>query len=192
MKTTLIILVLLFSSSVFADDISDFEIEGMSIGDSALDFFSEKQIKENTWDYYDDKTFTPVQMDGPLFFETYNAIDFSYKTQDTKYKIQSLSGVLFYNDNIKDCYHKMDEIIIELKRIFKNAKFYDKQTSGHPNDPEGSKGKSTITDAFFSLESGDIIVACYDYSKKHGSQDHLNVAIDSREFAEWLKNKAYN
>ena len=27
-----------------ADDISEFEIEGMSIGDSALDFFSEEQI----------------------------------------------------------------------------------------------------------------------------------------------------
>ena len=47
MKTLLILFVLLFSSSVFAEDISDFEIEGMSIGDSALDFFSEKQIKEN-------------------------------------------------------------------------------------------------------------------------------------------------
>ena len=37
MKKTLIILVLLFSSSVIAEDISDFEIEGMSIGDSLLD-----------------------------------------------------------------------------------------------------------------------------------------------------------
>ena len=41
MKKTLIILVLLFSSSVVADDISDFEIEGMSIGDSALDYYGE-------------------------------------------------------------------------------------------------------------------------------------------------------
>ena len=28
------------------DDIRDFEIEGMSIGDSALDFFSEEEIKK--------------------------------------------------------------------------------------------------------------------------------------------------
>ena len=153
MKTLLTILILFFSSSLFADDISDFEIEGMSIGDSALDFFTKEQIKKNTKNYYKDKTYTPVQNDGLLFFETYDAIDFSFKTQDTKYKIQSLSGVLFYNDNIEDCYHKMNEIIIELKRIFKNAEFYDKRTYGHPNDPEGSKGKSTITDAFFSLES---------------------------------------
>ena len=29
-----------------ADDISDFEIEGMSIGDSLLDYFSESKIKK--------------------------------------------------------------------------------------------------------------------------------------------------
>ena len=30
-----------------ADDIRDFQIEGMSIGDSLLDYFSEEQIKNN-------------------------------------------------------------------------------------------------------------------------------------------------
>ena len=43
MKKTLILLVLLFSSSVFAEDISDFQIEGMSIGDSLLDYVSESK-----------------------------------------------------------------------------------------------------------------------------------------------------
>ena len=35
-----------------ADDISDFQIEGMSIGDSALDYFSEQEIKNSKVDYY--------------------------------------------------------------------------------------------------------------------------------------------
>ena len=52
MKKTLIILVLLFSSSVVAEDISDFEIEGMSIGDSLLDYFSEEEINGFGKDYY--------------------------------------------------------------------------------------------------------------------------------------------
>ena len=39
----------IFSFSVtIADDISEFEIEGMSIGDSLLNFFSEQEIKNNT------------------------------------------------------------------------------------------------------------------------------------------------
>ena len=41
MKRLLLILILTFSfqSWTKADDISDFEIEGMSIGDSLLDFY---------------------------------------------------------------------------------------------------------------------------------------------------------
>ena len=44
----LLVLVLTFNfqSLTKADDIRDFEIEGMSIGDSALDFFSEREIKK--------------------------------------------------------------------------------------------------------------------------------------------------
>ena len=59
MKTLLVLLLSLFflsSPSVFADDISDFEIEGMSIGDSLLDYMTEeeilKEIELNKDDYY--------------------------------------------------------------------------------------------------------------------------------------------
>ena len=47
MKRLLVILILTlnFQSSSMADDIKDFKIEGMSIGDSLLNFFSEKDIK---------------------------------------------------------------------------------------------------------------------------------------------------
>ena len=40
---------MLFSSSVLVEDISDFQIEGMSIGDSLLDYFSDKATKEKNW-----------------------------------------------------------------------------------------------------------------------------------------------
>jgi len=45
MRVFFAVLILIFSlqSWTKADDISDFEIEGMSIGDSALDFFSENE-----------------------------------------------------------------------------------------------------------------------------------------------------
>ena len=44
MKTLLTLFVLLFSSLMFADDISDFQIEEMSIGDSLLDYYSKDEI----------------------------------------------------------------------------------------------------------------------------------------------------
>ena len=52
MKTLLTLFVLLFSFPVFADDISDFQIEGMSIGDSLLDYMSEEKILKNQTNYF--------------------------------------------------------------------------------------------------------------------------------------------
>ena len=48
MRVFIAVLVLIFSlqSWTKADDIRDFEIVGISIEDSALDFFSEKDIKK--------------------------------------------------------------------------------------------------------------------------------------------------
>ena len=49
MKKLLILLFSIFllsSPSVFADDISDFEIEGISIGESLLDYMTEEEILE--------------------------------------------------------------------------------------------------------------------------------------------------
>ena len=48
MRFFLISLILIFSfqSWTKADDIRDFEIEGMSIGDSLLDYFSKKKIDQ--------------------------------------------------------------------------------------------------------------------------------------------------
>lgn len=178
---------LFFSLNILADDISDFQIEGISIGNSALDFFTEEEIKKNSFNYYKDKTYTPVQNDGPLFFKTYDAVDFAYKNNDKQYKIVRLSGILFYDDNIKDCYPKMEEINKELKILFNNVQFTDLKTFDHPDDPETNPNKkSKVTDVYGSLEGGVIHVACYDYSEKDGSQDHLSVTIKTTEFDNFL------
>ena len=49
---------LLGSPSVFADDISDFEIEGISIGDSLLKYVSVDEIKKNIRSYPGSKKFS--------------------------------------------------------------------------------------------------------------------------------------
>ena len=120
----LLILILTFSfqTLIKADDIKDFQIEGMSIGDSALDFFSKEQIKKNSKNYFKNKKYTPVQNDQLSFFKTYDAVDFAFKTNDKKYTIQSIAGVLFYDKNVKDCYKKMDKIIAEMDELFPNQK----------------------------------------------------------------------
>ena len=52
MKIFLILFVLLCSSSALAEDISDFEIEGISVGDSLLDYFTIDEINKVNKYYY--------------------------------------------------------------------------------------------------------------------------------------------
>jgi len=54
MKKLLGILVLgfLLNTSAYTDDIKDFQIESMSIGDSALNYFSEAQLEDNELDWH--------------------------------------------------------------------------------------------------------------------------------------------
>ena len=194
MRVILIIFLLTISiqSLTKADDISDFEIEGISVGDSALNFFSENEIKNHKWDYYKDKKFTPVQMTGFSFYETYDAVDFDYKTGDKKYEIYSLSGVLKYNDkNINDCYKKMDEIDLELQSVFSNFTRLDKKTSKHSYDPTG---ESTFTDIYYESKDGTITITCYDFStnlEKNGSGDYLSVMIALNEWVDFMRNNPY-
>lgn len=189
MKILFIFFIIFFSSVVFSDDISEFQIEGISINESALKFFSEIHIKNNSFNDYDNKKYIRVQNDSIPFFKTYDAVDFNYKTGDKEFKIVSLSGVLIYENNIEECYPKLDLIIKDLKNNLKPKKYLEKNTWILTNDPSG---KSKATDAVFIFDTGIISVACYDYSDEYGDQDHLSVSIDTNEFEEFLRNDAYH
>ena len=183
MRVYIAVLVLIFSfqSWTKADDIKDFEIEGMSIGDSALDFFSLSHIKSNSWDDYSGGKYIRVQNDELSFFKTYDAVDFHYKADDKNYIIQNISGVIFYDNNIKDCYSKMDSIIVEISKNLNYISKSSKQTSEFSEDK-----KSKWTDVSFKLKSGYIYVTCYDYSKESGGQDNLKVSLDNEEINQWF------
>ena len=53
-----------FQSWTKAGDISDFEIEGISIGESLLEHFSEEEILANEVNYYDDDYFITSEFSG--------------------------------------------------------------------------------------------------------------------------------
>ena len=60
MRVFIVVLVLIFSlqSWTRADDIRDFEIEGMSLGDSLLDYFTEEEILANKPDWFKDNEYS--------------------------------------------------------------------------------------------------------------------------------------
>ena len=68
----------------WADDISDLQIEGMSIGDSLLDHFSKEEIKKaNPATAYKDKKYRTLDFSHvKKNLETYERLVASYKTND--------------------------------------------------------------------------------------------------------------
>ena len=169
-----------------ADDIRDFEIEGMSIGDSALNYFSKELIEKNKRNYYKNKKFTQVEIEYLKRYEVYDVVSFNYKTDDKNFKIYSLGGAIDYPNNISDCHKKMDEIVVELtgvlKKLSKSKKTSRLFTVAKLNDTKK-------TSVYFDDElNGDYIeVACYDYTKESGFMDHLAVAIIPKVIGDFLK-----
>jgi len=189
MKRLLLILILVFSfqSWAIADDIKDFQIEGMSIGDSALDFFSKSKIIKNTNDYYKNKKFTDVEIDK--VGELYDTISFNYKTGDNDYKIESISGAIFYKYNIKDCFKKRDEIVKEISDVFENTKPKNSGKIKHTGD---KSGKSTLSNIEFNFKNGDLIMlSCYDWSKKMPYTDHLAISFRTKKLKDFINSNPY-
>ena len=186
MKKFLAILILIFTLQTpsQADDIRGLEIEGMSIGDSALDYFSEEEIKNGKrYDYPKSKKFTDIEIIQLPQFKKYYSVHINFKTNDKNYKIYALDATILFRENIKDCYKKKDEIVEDVSEILTSAKKRDVGTSKHPYD---KSGQSTTTDVHFDFKSGVVSVSCYDWSTKMGYADHLRIRILTEEFDKFL------
>ena len=189
LSTYLFLVLFSFSAPSFADDIRDFEIEGMSIGDSLLDYFSEDEIKdgivENYYQYKSNKKFIAVEFYEFPFFETYENVGVHVKSDDKKYKIYEIGGFYFYDENIDDCYKKQNKIDKELSKVFKDAKREFESKVKHPAD---ESGKSNVTYIMYWFKSGDYAsIDCTDWSSKMKPwTDNLNVSLVTKEFNDWL------
>ena len=108
MKKFLAILILIFTlqTTSWADDIRDFQIEGISLGDSLLDHFSEEKIKEGIrYDYYKSDKFVKVEF-WRVNLENYDVFAAHIKSNDSRYITYKISGAILYDENIKNCYPK--------------------------------------------------------------------------------------
>ena len=108
MKILITLFVLFFSSLVFAEDISDYEIEGMSIGDSLLEYFSDEIINakiKNSAFYFDNSKFMIILFEDSSF-STYQFVQVTLKPNDDQYFIHSLTGKIIYNKETDECFKK--------------------------------------------------------------------------------------
>ena len=203
MKKLLILLFsfFLYSPSVFADDISDFEIEGISIGDSLLDYMTEdeilKEIERNKNDYYYLKEPNKyVEVFLRKDFPTYESISVIVKNNSSnpylsnkndKFTILTVRGQIYYIEDFDSCIQKRDEIAEVVSRMFKNIQ-KGENTVSHTADPTGD---SFIDGYYFNFDSGAFVeLYCSNFEEtfrtKMNWTEGLSVVVKSKEIFTWL------
>tara|TARA_Y100000590_G_scaffold85606_1_gene95739 strand:+ start:626 stop:1201 length:576 start_codon:yes stop_codon:yes gene_type:complete len=183
-----IILIFSFQTLTKADDIKEVMIEGISIGDSLLERYTREEIKKaanSTKDWFVNKKYTVSIFKKNL--ETYDKLHIVFLTDDNKYIVKAVSGLIDYPDNISECYKKSENIYTEIKATLTGLKDMGKYEYNHNDDPE-----SKIIDyALLNDNDDEVYIGCYDYSKSYGGLDHLRVGVRLIEFANFLLNDAY-
>ena len=194
MNRLLLILILTFSFQTLtkADDIRDFEIEGMSIGSSLLDLFTKNEIEGI------DPTVYPgsqIFHDIPIVsdkFTTYNQVTFGLKKNDNQYIIYSLAGDLYFPEDYESCLKKKKEIINSVSKLFSKQKRNDYKHVFKSIDD--GKSFSEITDFDF-LDKSSLRIYCTNWTleteKKRNFMDMLSINSVSSEYLDWLNRKAY-
>ncbi len=191
MRIILITFALIFSLQSWskADDIKEFEIEGMSIKDSLLDYFSENEIEKkinsgNTFFY--NKDYMSISLSYKTGkFKVYDDVGAILKQNDKQYKIYSLEGTLIIeSENIEDCYKKQNSIAKEIEKIidskYKRDLWFVEKERLRPH-------QLSVKYLDFRSTSGrkPFSIVCYEM-KANPKYSKLYVVVDSEEFDKYL------
>ena len=191
MKILLSIFILIFATHSLskADNVHDFQIEGISVGDSALIYFNkdeiDKQMKMDTSYLYPDKKYIKILIPNKKkFFFDDLALVLKYSEKD--YIIHEVSGRI-YCDDIKDCLEDQKQLLTELKNKFKQATL-NEFTGPHYID---STGDSMVYQADLINIEGAAGASVYDWSenltKSNRWRDCVEVYVSSVEYDKYVQ-----
>lgn len=200
----IVILGLFLSGNTYANDIRKFNIEGMRIGDSALDYFNETQLEDNEhgWYNYSYKEYSTSFMQGKGNYDWFLV---SYKSDDDNFKIEALvGGINKKNYDNKKCDNNLDVAALNISELFENAKQKNKKTYELPANASRKypfTEKSIVTSiSFHFLDEGEIILACYNIDKEVkqkasfimsdlNQNDSFRISVINHTFVNYLKKK---
>ena len=192
---TVIIFILSIQSVTKSNDISSFQIEGISIGDNLLDHYSLEHIKEFDKEYYPkSKKFYEQYIHWPKkgAFDIYDGLTISLK--QNSYKVYSISGTLRNFKNFEECLKIKDQIVNDITSTYESQIIYD-GIDKNLFDYTDNKSKKYQVQIRTSDKSALFSVDCTDWSekaeKKNGWYDNLGVQIYSAEYENFLRNEAY-
>ncbi len=172
-----------------AEGISDFELDGISIGDSILNFISEDVISAAYTQFYPkNNKFKQINIEtNTLKLETYDAISIGVKSNDKNYIIHEIKGWKKFSDH-KKCLDAKEQVTKDLKNLFKDTNYeINTYTTESSQDPNG-----TIKSTDFILHDGVARAYCIDWSEEFKNKgeffdDSLTITIYDNEFLEFLK-----
>ena len=185
----IIILSLCFITPSQANDIRDFQIEGMSIGDSLLNIFSLNQLKEftnhsSTFNYKDGKskiitTHSDAPIGGRHQSSTYSFVGVTFNDK-INYKIIGIQGHISFKE-VGDCNKERLKIEKEIENLLNIQP--KRQTAKHAYD-----NTSQSFTSWFHFDTNDSIsINCTDWQKKFNWPPNLKVSIISTELKEVLR-----
>ena len=189
MKKLLVLLYSIFflsSPSIFAEGISDFEIEGMSIGDSLLDIYTEKKIIDSKRNYFEtERQYYVIAISD--YLETYDVVEIYLETNDKRFEIKTITGK-FVIKNQKQCLDMKDDLTLDTKKLLKNKQHSD-SVIPHIFDNSG-KSKQHISHFNINGYLTHVRVECVFWSEQikndYNYEDTLNVVAMDKEIAEWI------
>ena len=185
---SILIIILNFQSFTKADDIRDFELEGLSIGDNLTKYMTINEIINNDHRHYPvDSKFCEVAYSGNL--TQYEYVNLAIKRNDDSFKIYFIRGMNIV-ENKKDCLKIKKIIANDLKELF--PKFYFLEGS---QKHYYYKNSTQYISQFYATSNANTSdhtrVECLIISDKdkkiHGDLvSTLEVIIATKEFSEWL------
>ena len=196
MKKLFIIIIIFISFQTLskADDIRDFQIEGMSVGDSLLSYMNKNlivnEINNKDFSYYYEDDFVSISTwEIKNNFKTYNDVGVVLKIGDNQHKIFSLEGTLYMdeNSNIQKCYNKQNEIALDIKN---SLNLENNGDTWFVKKENLYKHQRSIRYIDFELSDGGAIrVTCYEIIKgvrKNNDLNLLYVVVNSSSFWNYL------
>jgi hypothetical protein len=188
----IIFLFISFQSLTKADEVQDFQIEGISVGDSALDFLSVSKIEkikandpQNGY-LYKVKDFYALTFYDFDSLKNYDSIQLHFRDGDKNYKIYAIAGLKEFRNNIDECPKLMKKIGLILDETLSSAdkKVYERY--------EHSSKKGFLEAYQYSYsDRANIVLSCEDWNKDINITDGLALSINSGEFQKWLNTEAF-
>ena len=184
-------LILSLQSLTIADEVKNFEIEGMTVGESLLNYMKKKEIEDkinsNASFHYPNGSYVVFGYYSDEM-KIYDDVGVIIKLRDPNYTIYALEGTIYFPKGT--CNKKQKEISSDLKMVLDSSK-YNYTESFNQNFISDNTGASKVSYLDFNFNDKSAIrVICWvlseEFKSKHNSIDRLVVATNSALFMKWI------